>query len=160
MLSGGSILARASNSVNKNFSLTKTGNCFDFPQIRAVCTLTIPTPSHACRGALHSRKRPSLGRRLGAAPRFGEDVSTSISVPYGGDRPRNQVFPPPAGLLIVHAPMLDRTGRHTVLPGGKRVRREGNPALPQPADGWSCILGCLPSAQQHLFTLPPAHPHP
>jgi len=135
MLSGGSILARASNSVNKNFSLTKTGNCFDFPQIRAVCTLTIPTPSHACRGALHSRKRPSLGRRLGAAPRFGEDVSTSISVPYGGDRPRNQAFRPPAGLLIVYSYLLNELVGMTHGLAVKRVRREGNHAFPQPADG-------------------------
>jgi hypothetical protein len=30
-----------------------------------------------------------------------------------------RVFRPPAGLLIVHVPTLDRTDRHTVLPGGE-----------------------------------------
>jgi hypothetical protein len=53
----------------------------------------MPTLSRTCRGALHSRKRPSLGRRLGAAPRFGADVPTSISAAYGGDRPRNPGLP-------------------------------------------------------------------
>ena len=76
---------------------------------------------------------------------FGADVSTQILAAYGGDRPRNQGFPPPAGLLVIHSHTLDRTGRLPYGLAGKRVRREWNPALPQPADGEERIpryLGC------------------
>lgn len=115
---GGAILANASNSVNNNFSLTKIGSCFDFLQIRAVCIFPMPTLSHACRGAFHSRKRPSLGRCLGP-PRFGERVATQILAPYGGDRLRNQGFPPPAVLLIVHAHMINVIGIDALQPSGE-----------------------------------------
>jgi hypothetical protein len=60
-----------------------------------------------------------LGSLLGGRPAFGENVATQISAPYGGDRPRNQVFRPPAGLPVVHSHLLDKIGRHAIWPSGE-----------------------------------------